>query len=149
MPQKNSAAALLWKSMELPQAAPDPARQRLTELRQNLLTLHKALLDSERTSYEIVHGSIASPAAFLQLLINDNWFAWLRPVTSLLVEIDEALAAKKPPRDARDFEQLIEDTRALLSPSREINGFWKRYSSVVQRDPGVAVLHQQVEKQLA
>ncbi len=135
--------------MELPQAAPDAARQKLTELRQNLLSLHKALLDSERTSYELVHGTVESPAAFLQLLINDNWFAWLRPVTTLLVQIDEALAAKNPPATERELERLINDTRALLSPSREANGFWKRYAGVVQRDPGVAVLHEQVEKQLA
>ncbi len=134
--------------MELPQR-PEVARQRLTELRETLLTLHKALLDSERTAYEIVHGTIASPAAFLQLLIHDNWFAWLRPVTTLLVQIDETLAAKNPAASDRQFEQLIADTRALLSPSREANGFWKRYSGVVQRDPGVAVLHEQVEKQLA
>ena len=135
--------------MELPPAAPDAARQRLTELRKNLLALHKALLDSERTSYELVHGTIASRGAFLQLLINDNWFAWLRPVTTLLVQIDESLAAKDPPATERDFERLIEDTRALLSPSREANGFWKRYSGVVQRDPGVAILHEQLEKQFA
>jgi hypothetical protein len=135
--------------MELPKAAPDQARERLTELRQILLTLHKALLDSERTSYEMVHGPIGSPGAFLQLLINDNWFAWLRPITTLLVQIDEALAAKKPPATARQFMQLIGDTRALLSPSREANGFWKRYSGAVQRDPGVAILHEQMEKQLA
>jgi hypothetical protein len=135
--------------MELPKAAPDQARERLTELRQILLTLHKALLDSERTSYEMVHGPIGSPGAFLQLLINDNWFAWLRPITTLLVQIDEALAAKKPPATARQLMQLIGDTRALLSPSREANGFWKRYSGAVQRDPGVAILHEQMEKQLA
>lgn len=135
--------------MEFPEAASDPARARLSELRQSLLTLHKALLDSERTSYEIVHGPLPSAAAFLQLLINDNWFAWLKPVTSLLVQIDETLAAKKPPATPRDFERLIEDTRALLSPSREANGFWKRYAGAIQRDPGVAVLHAQMEKQLA
>ena len=135
--------------MELPPAAPDAARQRLTELRKHLLALHKALLDSERTSYELVHGTIDSRGAFLQLLINDNWFAWLRPVTTLLVQIDESLAAKDPPATERDFERLIEDTRALLSPSREANGFWKRYSGVVQRDPGVAILHEQLEKQFA
>ena len=134
--------------MELPEAAPELARERLTELRQRLLALHKALLDSERTSYEIVHGTIPSPAAFLQLLIHDNWFAWLKPVTSLLVEIDETLAAKKPPATARDFERLINDTRALLSPSREANGFWKRYSGAIQRDPGVAVLHRDMEERL-
>jgi hypothetical protein len=111
--------------------------------------LHKALLDSERTSYEIVHGPIASPAAFLQLLINDNWFAWLKPITSLVVQIDETLAAKKPPASSRDFERLVNDTRALLSPSRDANGFWHRYSGVMQRDPGVAVVHEEIEKKLA
>ena len=38
------------------------------------------------------------------------------------------------------------DTRALLSVSREANGFWKRYAAVVDRDPGVAVLHDEMEK---
>lgn len=133
--------------MELSSGA--DARSRLKEQRDLLLNLHKALLDSERTSYELVHGTISSPAAFLQLLINDPWFAWLRPVTALLVQIDEALAAKKPPKEEKDFEQLMEDTRALLSPSRTENEFWKRYSAVLGRDPGVAVLHEQMEKLLA
>jgi hypothetical protein len=134
--------------MALPESVPDAARERLVEVRQTLLVLHKALLDSERTSYEIVHGPIASPAAFLQLLINDNWFAWLRPITTLVVQIDETLAAKKPPATSRDFERLVNDTRALLSPSREANGFWQRYSGVMQRDPGVAVVHGEIEKKL-
>ena len=134
--------------METPDAGLEQARQRLTELRQILLTLHKALLDSERTSYELVHGAVASAAAFLQLLINDPWFEWLRPITALLVEIDETLAAKKPPAASADFERLIADTRALLSPSREANGFWKRYSGAMQRDPGVSVLHARMEEQL-
>ena len=134
--------------MELPQRAPDDARQRLSDVRERLLTLHKALLDSERTSYELSHGAIGSPGAFLQLLINDPAFAWLRPITTLIVEIDETLAAKRPPSTNQQFEQLIEDTRALLSPSREENGFWKRYSGALQRDPAVAVLHEEMERQL-
>jgi hypothetical protein len=133
--------------MGTPDAGLEQARQKLTELRQILLSLHKALLDSERTAYELVHGAVPSAGAFLQLLINDPWFAWLQPVTTLLVEIDETLAAKKPPASAADFERLIADTRALLSPSRETNGFWKRYSGVMQRDPGVSLLHAQMEEQ--
>lgn len=136
--------------MELPQAVtPDPARERLEEIRETLLALHKALLDSERTSYEMVHGPIASPGAFLQLLINHNRFAWLHPVTTLLVQIDELLAAKKPPGTPKEFEQMIADTRALLSPSSEANGFWKHYAIAVERDPGVAVYHQDLEKRLS
>ena len=134
--------------MELPQTASNGARQRLKDLRDSVLVLHKALLDSERTSYELAHGSITSPGAFLQLLINDAWFAWLQPVTKLIVHIDESLAAKKPPASDRLLEQLIGDTRALLSPSREVSEFWGRYDSVLRRDPAVAVLHDQVQKQL-
>lgn len=133
--------------METSDAGLEQARQRLTELRQILLTLHKALLDSERTAYELVHGAVPSAGAFLQLLINDPWFEWLRPITTLLVQIDETLAAKKPPAAAPEIERLIADTRALLSPSREVNGFWKRYSGAVQRDPGVSLLHAQMEEQ--
>ena len=86
--------------MEIPDAGLEQARQKLAELRQTLLTLHKALLDSERTAYELVYGTIPSAGAFLQLLINDPWFEWLRPITTLLVQIDETLAAKSrpPPR---------------------------------------------------
>jgi hypothetical protein len=134
--------------METPDAGLEQARQRLTELRHTLLALHKALLDSERTAYELVHGTIPSAAAFLQLLINDPWFQWLRPITTLLVAIDETLAAKKPPAAVPDLERLIADTRALLSPSREANGFWKRYSGALQRDPGVSLLHTRMEEQL-
>jgi hypothetical protein len=39
--------------------------------------------------------------------------------------------------------------RALLSPSREEADFWKRYFAVVQRDPGVAVLHEKMEAAFA
>ncbi len=134
--------------MELPQAVSDESREKLKAVRERLLVLHKALLDSERTAYEIVHGPIGSPGAFLQLLINDNRFAWLRPITALLVQIDESLAAKKPPATSKDFEQLLADTRALLSPSREANGFWKHYSGVIERDPGVAVHHEDLARRL-
>lgn len=125
------------------------AQAELKSIREILLSLHKALLDSERTSYELIHGKIGSSSEFLQLLISDPRFAWLRPVTTLIVQIDEALAAKNPPREGREFEQLIADTRALLSPSRETNEFWGRYLGAVQRDPGVAVLHEQMERHLA
>ena len=134
--------------MELPLVPPSQSRDKLRQVRETLLILHKALLDSERTAYEIVHGPVASPAAFLQLLIGDDRFSWLRPITTLLVQIDEALAAKKPPATDKDFARLLEDTRALLSPSREANGFWKRYSGALDRDPAVALHHQDIEKQL-
>lgn len=134
--------------MESSSPANQAARSKLVQIRNIVLTLHKALLDSERTSYEIVNGPIGSPGAFLQLLISNPWFAWLQPMTNLIVLIDETLAAKNPPAEATVLEQLIGDTRALLSASSGSDGFWKRYAAVLQRDPGVAVLHAQITREL-
>lgn len=134
--------------MELSEAGLKEARERLTAVRDLLLELHKALLDSERTQYEIVHGPLASPAAFLHLLISDEKFAWLRPTTTLIVQIDEALAAKKPAATQAELEQLRNDIGALFSPSRDGEGFWKRYSAVIQRDPAVAQLQTQMQTAL-
>jgi hypothetical protein len=134
--------------MESSEVGLDQARQKLNGVRQLLLELHKALLDSERTLYEIIHGPIPSPAAFLHLLINDEKFAWLRPTTTIIVQVDEILAAKKPPATQTDLERLLIDIRALFSESSDGEGFWKRYATVLHRDPAVRLLHEQVEAAL-
>jgi hypothetical protein len=44
---------------------PDPIQQRLTDLRNALLSLHKTLLDSERASYERDVARIQSSSQLL------------------------------------------------------------------------------------
>ena len=81
----------------------------LSELRHALLALHKALVEAERASYEATVGVIASPNHFFQLLTNDPLFAWLQPLSNLIVAMDEALDAKEPLTDA-DAELLMKQT---------------------------------------
>jgi hypothetical protein len=123
----------------------DPARQSLIDLRNRLLQLHKVLLEDERRTYERVHGRIPSPGAFLQLLLSDSWFAWLRPVTSLVVEIDEALAGKEPTTEELT-QQFLRQARALLTETEEGRGLGKGYFDALQRNPDVAVSHGEVMK---
>jgi hypothetical protein len=73
----------------------DLRRKRLEKVRRALLALHKALVDSERISYEQTMGPIQSPNHFLQLLMRDPWFVWLQPLSQLIVSMDEALDAKE------------------------------------------------------
>jgi len=68
---------------------------RLEEVRQALLALHKAIVDSERITYEKTVGAIQSPNHFLKLLTEDPWFAWLQPFSQLIVSMDEALDPKE------------------------------------------------------
>lgn len=114
--------------------------QRLEELRKALLHLHKALIESERVSYEKTVGTIASPNHFLQLLTSDPWFAWLQPLSQLIVAMDEAQDAKEPATDA-EAEALIKQTGVLLVASEEGEGFPHHYFDALQRDPDVVLAH--------
>ncbi len=113
----------------------------LPELREALLTLHKTLVDSERISYEQTIGTIPSPNHFLQLLTSDPWFAWLHPLSLLIVTMDQALDSKRKPLTDADAEELVKQTRQLLVASEEGEGFPKHYFDALQRDPAVVLDH--------
>lgn len=124
-----------------------PPQQRLQELRNALLVLHKTLLDMERARYENAVGPISSPNHFLQLLIRDPWFAWLRPLSQLIVTLDEALDGKEPLTNA-SMSVLVDQIRLLLVASEGGEGFPKHYFDALQRDPGVVLAHAEVTKLL-
>jgi len=123
-------------------STPENFRERLAQLREALLRLHKALVDSERISYEQNIGTIPSPNHFLQLLTNDPWFAWLHPVSELIVAMDEALDAKsQTPLTAELTDGLVKQTAALLVASETGEGFTRHYFDALQRDPDVVMAH--------
>jgi hypothetical protein len=124
---------------------PEGIRQRLTELRLALLKLHKTLVDSERVGYEKTMGKIQSPNHFLQLLTNDPWFAWLQPLSQLIVAMDEALDAAEPLTAAK-VEALAHESKLLLVASETSEGFSGHYHEALQRDPDVVLMHAEVVK---
>jgi hypothetical protein len=115
----------------------------LQKLREALLELHKTLVDSERVGYEAAMGPIPSPNHFLRLLSGDPWFAWLLPLSGLIVTIDEALDRRIPlsPKEAQD---LLTQTRRMLVASEEGHGFPRSYFEALQRDPDVIFAHSRV-----
>jgi hypothetical protein len=121
---------------------PEPGHRdaHLDHLFQALLRLHKALLDDERVSYERVHGRIPSNGAFLQLVLGDAWFAWLRPLSQVMAKLDELGEEDKSP-DGLDTTTLIASIRTLLTPSEEGEGFGRQYHDALQREPDVVLAH--------
>ncbi len=144
---------LSWnlKGMSNPiKSDPQTVREHLRQLRDHLLHLHKALVDSERIGYEQTIGRIGSPQQFLQLLAADPWFGWLHPLSELIVTIDTALDAKNPP-PATALEELVRGAYRLLVPSESSDdpanrGFASHYFEALQRDPDVVVAHAEVAK---
>jgi hypothetical protein len=126
----------------------DPVKQRLTELRNGLLALHKTLLDSERAMYEHDIARITSSGELLNLVINDPWFAWLHALSEFVVLIDETLDAEEPPQ-GMDAERLIAQAWELMTPDENGKGFAKRYFEALQRDPDVVLAHARMRKVLA
>ena len=118
----------------------EKTRAQLTRVRTVLLRLHKTLLDFERHGYERAHEKIPNSYAFLQLVMSDPWFAWLRQLSELIVEMDELLAAKETPRDATALA-LVEQASIMLTPSESGSEFQRKYFAAMQQSPEVVLAH--------
>jgi hypothetical protein len=122
-------------------------RQPLLDFRHALLDLHKTLIDSERAVYEANIGPVHSPHHFFQLLTNDPWFAWLRPISQLIVVIDEVLDAQESLTDD-SIDAVMMESVFLLVPAKSEGEFSTRYLAALQRDPAVVLAHAQVAKRI-
>jgi hypothetical protein len=130
------------------ESTPDGTRQRLTELRNGLLHLHKTLLDSESATYDHDVRRITSKGQLLNLVLHDPYFAWLHELSELVVLIDEILDAKEPATPA-DGGRLLAQARELLAPAEATGNFRKHYLEALQRDPNVVMAHAEAMKMLA
>ncbi len=118
----------------------------LKDLRTALLRLHKVLLDWERSGYERIHGRQSSHD-LLQVLLSDPQFAWLRPMSQLIVRIDEILSEKTPPM-RNDVEAVVSEVRSLTSPNETGNVYERRYDMALQEQPDAVFAHRDLIKLL-
>lgn len=116
----------------------------LDNMFRGLLRLHKALLDDERVAYERVHGRIPSNGVFLQLTLNDAWFAWLRPLSQAIAKLDE-LSESDDAASHDTIPALLATVQQLLTPIEEGEGFGRQYHNALQRNPDVVLEHAAVK----
>src|SRR5438128_8583026 len=132
------------------------SQESLSQVRQGLLDLHKALIERERAAYERSHGAV-SPAEMLQLLIRDSAFSWLHPISELIVRVDELISNANdrrrptPARPAMTPDQVSAEAQILLIEARELltagdapGGFRQRYDTVLKSDPAIVLMHRAV-----
>jgi hypothetical protein len=119
-------------------------RQALRELSKAILPLHRALIDAAKDDYAFAVAPV-KPAQLLQLLTDDPFFAWLKPVTALIVDIDEMART--------DFE--TEDVTAIADRADQLFGaksddaFARQYVLMLQRDVNIAIGHAALRKAAA
>src|SRR3954471_15371837 len=109
----------------MPAANPATAEERsqILTARNSLLALHKLLLELERVRYERANGRITDMFQLLNLTINDPAFAWLRPLSALIVQIDERMDDKDAGMTSAQVKAMQREIRELLTPSQLGNDF--------------------------
>ena len=105
---------------------------RLRDARNLLLKLHKNLLDHERAIWEGINGQVTS-GQFLNVLLEDPDFVWLRKFSTLIVDIDEMFAQKDGfAPEAIDLH--LAKLRDLIAMKDEDEGFRAKYQAALQQD---------------
>ena len=117
-------------------------RQLLFDLRKALLHLHKTLLDWEQSAYERVHGRV-SAAELLKVIVEDPQFAWLRPISELIVRIDTTVETE-PPVGAAEVEALVARAREVTAADENGTPHAQRYHAALQEHPDAVFAHRDV-----
>ena len=110
----------------------------LEEMRGLLLHHHKVLLDWQRREFEQAHGRLLMPK-LLQTIVEHEDFSWLRAMSGLIVQIDEALEADSAETPA-DAAALLKSAGALVTPVPE-TPYAARYHAALQALPEAVMTH--------
>jgi hypothetical protein len=111
-------------------------------LRGSLLELHRELLQAQRIDAERFGGRM-SASETLQAAVDDLRFSWIRTVSALVSELDEAVGTDESERRAR-IDRVVERSRNLFVPPDPETSFGVRYLRALQDHPGVVLAHRDV-----
>ncbi|MBX7060718.1 MAG: hypothetical protein K1X52_03605 [Pyrinomonadaceae bacterium] len=117
--------------------------EKLKECRDLLLKLHKTMLDLERELYEGIHGQ-QSAGQFLNLLLENDDFAWLRRFSLLIVEIDE-LFDQKDGIAGEDIEAAQRKVGELVRMEGGDDYFVDKYKYALQHSVEAASLQSELK----
>lgn len=123
-------------------------RPQLRAISRALRDVHRGLIDFSRERYELVNGVVRSRSELLGLMLEDEAFAWLRPLSTLIVEIDELAARDASPTET-EAEELRARVEALTAPSDDRDAFGSRYVALLASEPHVAMNHGELRAAVA
>ena len=115
------------------------ARSKLDRMAEAMRVLHKALIDFTQHEYERTHGKVKNPYALFALVAHDPAFAWLQPMTKLIVEIEDLVGRPLPPPAKHDVLETRKKIDGLLVTVGD--PFSTRYLALLQSSPEVAAEH--------
>lgn len=121
-------------------ALADETRADLKNLSKSLLRLHKTLLDAAKAEYEAANGKIPSANVYLQLVLDDAHFAWLRKLSSLIALIDEAASIRRPASES-EARALLNEAKMLLEFEDADESFNDKFQAALQKNADAVLGH--------
>ncbi|HEY8133258.1 MAG TPA: hypothetical protein VII12_15380 [Thermoanaerobaculia bacterium] len=132
---KNSFFARTMHTPDSPERA--KMRDALREISRALIPLHKRLIDAAKNDYAFAYEAEPTPGQLLNLLQSDPFFAWLKPLTTIIVDIDEMART--------DFDAA----QALAVGARLERLFAEQqYVEMLQREVDIAIGHAALRRTL-
>lgn len=122
----------------------DQPRKTLGALSRTMQDLHRQILELERAAHP------GLPATqMLDRLINDPDWAWLRPVSQLIADIDHAVDTA-PEVTQHELEAVAGQIRDMIYGPRESpnDGFLARYRPLLQQSAALAARHGELKRLL-
>ena len=120
----------------MPGMAESEHKPALLEAAAALREVHRVLVRAVRFQYERDVAPVGGPGHLLRLLTEDPYFAWLHPMSELIVDLDSLLAQELlPPGTVAGVRMEVDRLSTAGSP------FWEKYAAFLQSEPQVAVAH--------
>ena len=109
----------------------------LLEIAAALRELHRSLLGVVREEYEREVGPVGGPGHLLGLATEHPFFAWLHPMSELIVDLDTLLDQELLPQGTVAAVRLEVDR---VSQASDLP-FWGKYAPLLQTAPEVVMSH--------
>ena len=120
----------------------------IKDVSRTLTAVHKVLLDETIREYEQREGQKMSPQNAWRAAMGDPFFAWLRPVSLLIAEIDELLMHVEDV-DAGLAHGIRLEVESLLGGMTSGADFARRYRDMMQLNPELVARHGELKAALA
>ncbi len=112
-------------------------REALRDVSRVLIPIHRRLIESAKSDYVFAYDADARPSELVELLQSDPFFAWLKPLTSVIVDIDEMA---RTDFESAEVTAIVERIEQLLSE--------QQYIEMLQRDVDVATGHAALRREM-
>lgn len=125
----------------------NPHLETLKRIQAVLMQMHRLLMASQKSELEVRTGKAVSPTEWMQLMITEQQYAWMKEMLTLISDIDALMDNYTV--SEKDLQIIRQDSEKLFFAGEgEASEFYNHYKEIVQKDPDVILYHGQLRSSI-